>query len=365
MADEEILATLDLTFGVDLEATQDLSFQPVEMSALVGSDFSPGHEILPYRLLEKIGQGAYGTVWSALHIQSGRPFALKILRSGPRQGFQREAQRFLELAENPYVVPLVDANLDHSPPFLVTPLMQGSLGSYLRQVQGAEASDQALVRIWMRQVVRALEFVHAKGIVHCDLKPDNILLDEQGNCRVCDFGQAALIEAGGGQAGTFFFMAPEQAQALESRRQAQAQPSWDLYSLGATFYFLVTGQVARGSQDTRRRLLAEVHPRKRLTLYLQALEEEPLVACSQLRPDLDPNLSRLIDSLLRLRPEERPQSATEVRLTLSSNLTSPNARRPSLFLRAWSENLGNNLRDGWMVLCPTAALLWNWLGSGH
>ena len=103
-----------------------------------------------------------------------------------------EVQRILELSEHPFVVPLLDAQIEAQPPYLVTARMQGSLGSFMRQVGRPDAIEPSLVKVWMRQVATALLVMHQSQIVHCDLKPDNILLDDQGNCRVCDFGQAAL-----------------------------------------------------------------------------------------------------------------------------------------------------------------------------
>lgn len=319
----DIQQTVDLSVVApfDFAGTADLSIVD-GLPAPVSAPFDPRSETetrqLPgYAAEEKIGHGAYGAVWSATHASTRQRVAIKVLRSGPRQGFQREVQRILQVAEHPHIVPLVDARLENDPPFLVTPLMQGSMGGYIRQTDKPQEVESALVRLWMKQVAAALEFVHSQGIVHCDLKPDNILLDDQGNCRVCDFGQATLLGEEGSSLGTYFFMSPEQT--LQSEGRSGVLPVWDIYSLGATFYFLATGVHARGSEKLRQAVSQEEDPRQRLRLYREGLLATPLTPCRQFNPGLDSELAEIIERCLHVDPQQRFHTATEVTTALSAS----------------------------------------------
>ena len=309
------------------QGTQDLSV--IDWQSILppqDSDLSEC-EIPDYAVLQKIGQGSYGAVWSATQSATGQKVALKVLRSGPRQGLQRELQRILEVSEHPHVVPLMDARLENDPAFLVTPLMQGSMGGYIRQVSeevsrssGRLAAksevESALIRLWMSQVASALDFVHRKGIVHCDLKPDNILLDNEGNSKVCDFGQATLLGEGGSSLGTYFFMPPEQTH-LATGQEARVEPTWDVYALGATFYYLATGRHARASAELRDSLCNELDPRKRLDLYREELLKTDLVPCRELNPRLDEDLATIIERCLEIEPQKRFGTAAQVVQELS------------------------------------------------
>lgn len=318
-----------------LQATQDLSVAhldgDVPLEDPVAADL-PG-----YQVGEKIGQGAYGVVWAGTQATTQQKVAIKVLRSGPRHGLHREVQRILEVSEHPYVVPLLDARLEHEPAFLVTPLMQGSLGAYLRENCATREVESALIRVWMRQVASALDFVHTKGIVHCDLKPDNILLDNEGNCKVCDFGQATLSGEKGLSLGTFFFMPAEQTVLEQDDSHAKIEPTWDIYALGATFYFLATSVLARGNPESVEILRQERDPRKRLSLYREQLASNPLVPCQELNHGLDDELAQLIDRCLQLKPSDRFQSAGEVLQALVRPATNKRQGPSSLILRGETE----------------------------
>ena len=98
-----------------------------------------------------------------------------------------------------------------------------------------------------RKVVETLAYVHAKGIRHCDLKPGNILMDARGRPRVADFGQAHLSDDASPSLGTFFYMAPEQADLT----QQVADMQLDVHGLGALFYAMVTGEPPRKDPKVR------------------------------------------------------------------------------------------------------------------
>lgn len=333
--------TLDLSvvMSFDYQLTEDLTVgaegvqegpPPFDPTSPLETRVLPG-----YAVTEKIGQGSYGAVWGATQATTRQRVAIKVLRSGPRQGLQREVASVLEVSEHPHVVPLIDARLENDPAFLVTPLMQGSLGGYIRQTQNPQEVESALVRLWMKQVASALAHVHRKGIVHCDLKPDNILLDDQGNCKVCDFGQATLLGEGGSSLGTYFFMSPEQTRLAESAGQVKAEPAWDLYSLGATFYYLSTGQQARGGLEFRQSLSQEENARQRLHLYREGILATPLVPTRQLNAGLEPSLCEVIDRCLDLDPKRRYSSADEVVSILSMAGGTRHRGSTSIYVRSF------------------------------
>jgi serine/threonine protein kinase len=333
----------DLTADLSLaplayQNTQDLS---ALHSAIMGGSEPEGDDSCPqivgYQVGEPIGRGTYGFVWSATHLATGRRVAVKLLRFGPRVGLQREVRRILDVAEHPHVVPLLDAHLESDRPFLVTPLMQGSLGGYLRQAGDAGTIPPLLVRIWMRQVAGALEYVHERNVVHCDLKPDNILLDSQGNCRVCDFGQATLLSEGVTSLGTYFFMSPLQAASAEEG-SGKVEPNWDIYSLGATFYYLSTGQYARGNPQVRSQLSQQNEPRGRLKVYRQLMEQNSLVPCRSLNPRIDPQLAQVIEKCLEF-GEGGFGSAREVLQALDAPSEQPTGAVQSLYLRHWQDDM--------------------------
>jgi eukaryotic-like serine/threonine-protein kinase len=329
--------SLSVTIGPSAaqQSTQDLAGATSEGDTPAEDPVT--NELPGYIVGEKIGQGAYGVVWAGTQTTTQQKVAIKVLRSGPRHGLHREVQRILEVSEHPYVVPLLDARLEHEPAFLVTPLMQGSMGTYMRENCKTSEVESALIRVWMRQVASALEFVHTKGIVHCDLKPDNILLDNEGNSKVCDFGQATLSGEKGASLGTFYFMPPEQTILDQDDSHAKIEPTWDIYALGATFYFLATNVLARGNPESLELLRKERDPRRRLFLYRERIASTPLVPCQELNPSLDDELAQLIDHCLQLKPKSRFQSAGEVMRALAKPITNKRRGHSSLILRGETE----------------------------
>lgn len=327
---------LSVTFSSEmLQATTDLAGTMLEGET---PPEEPVTNNLPgYIVGDKIGQGAYGVVWAGTQTTTNQKVAIKVLRSGPRHGLHREVQRILEVSEHPYVVPLLDARLEHEPAFLVTPLMQGSMGTYIRENCKDREVESALIRVWMRQVASALDFVHTKGIVHCDLKPDNILIDNEGNSKVCDFGQATLSGEKGVSLGTFYFMPPEQTVLEQDDSHAKIEPTWDIYALGATFYFLATNVFARGNHESLELLRQERDPRRRLFLYRERIASTRLVPCQELNPGLDDELAQLIDRCLQLKPSSRFQTAGEVVQALAKPITNKRQGPSSLILRGESE----------------------------
>src|SRR5207247_4630588 len=136
---------------------------------------------------------------------------------------------------------------------------RGSLATRLEK--GPLPVDEA-VRIF-RETAEALAYVHAKGILHCDIKPGNILLDVRDHVRLADFGQAQLASELAPALGTFFYMAPEQADA----DRPVADTRWDVYALGAVLYAMLAGEAPHRHEELSRALRDTTALRRRLELY--------------------------------------------------------------------------------------------------
>jgi serine/threonine-protein kinase len=208
-----------------------------------------------YVLLEKIGAGGMGMVFKAQHRRMKRLVAVKVLpRAGKKdpetfQRFQRELEAAARLT-HPNIVAAFDADEHHGTNFLAMEYVDGIDLARLVAEQGPLPADKALNCII--QAARGLEYAHAQGIVHRDIKPANLLLDKNAIVKILDMGLARILQtANSGEAatagapsrargdfmGTVDYASPEQA--LDSSGADQAS---DIYSLGATWYFLVAGE---------------------------------------------------------------------------------------------------------------------------
>lgn len=196
-----------------------------------------------YALLEHIGTGGMGTVYRARQSTTGRIVAVKLVRnSSPEmlERFRREAQAIANL-RHPNIVTLFEAG-EHEGEFYYS-MDYVENGSLSRAIRDARPSPKQAAE-WTQMIAGALDYAHSKGVLHRDIKPQNILLDENRNPLIADFGLAKLMQDGKAWeqsraiVGTFAYMPPEQAQASD----AQLGPASDVYSLGATLYEMLTGQ---------------------------------------------------------------------------------------------------------------------------
>ncbi|MGE0712968.1 MAG: protein kinase [Planctomycetota bacterium] len=195
----------------------------------------------PYRLLERLGQGACGVVYRARADDLERDVALKVVDATDpvrRRRFQHEAAAACRVRHPALVAVHAAGEREDGRPYLVLELVTGgTLEARLGKVTQGEAAELAL------PLARALEALHAAGIVHRDVKPENVLLDAAGRPRLTDFGVVKVREEGVASLtkslqtlGTPLYMAPEQfasARAVDGRA--------DVYALGATLYHLVSG----------------------------------------------------------------------------------------------------------------------------
>ena len=265
-----------------------------------------------YRIDEQIGEGAMGEVFRAYDTQTERDVAIKMLPARTLQGqrlerFKLEARTIARM-EHPFVVPLYDYSLPDGdePPFLVMRYMKGgSLADKIRQ--GRLHSDE--VAQITRRIAAALDAAHERGLVHRDLKPGNILLDENGYSYLADFGIVKDIAADesltqGGQPGTAHYMSPEQIMGKQIDGRS------DVYALGVLAFEMLTGvQPFRGNLNTI--FQAHIHEDvPRVYDYVEHLPDE-------------------VDAVLRRAmakdPDDRFPRASHMAYELEAALQSPSA----------------------------------------
>ena len=254
-----------------------------------------------YRLIERLGEGAMGTVWRALDLRLEREVALKILRNADEvrhRALLHEAKMACQL-NHPNIAHIYEAGEVEGTPFIAMELViGGTLGAFEEKQAEGE---------WLRsiahQAVSALHHAHQKGLVHRDIKPDNLVLNEDGLLKILDFGiaqhqsssptngptghHATLIErtAPGYSQGTPAYMSPEQANGWA------IGPASDQFSLGVVLYELATGR----------------HPFMRATLVetLFAVVKDEAPSLHLVRPDLPLGLALTIMRMMAKVPEER------------------------------------------------------------
>ncbi len=262
--------------------------------------FPPGARAGALRIERLLGRGAYGRVYRALDTRLGRPVALKVfathglLAGGDAAARLRREARAAARLKGPHVVRLYQAlALRRGYVGLVYELVEaGSLESRLEAQRRLPPAEAARV---VGEILRALEEAEAQGVVHCDVKPANVLLDVGGTAKLTDFGQAALAELrsgalGGGLPGSPAYQAPEVlAGAAPTARS-------DLWSVGVLAYRALAGREPFTAEDV-------------VGLYF-AIHDEPPEA---LPPDVPAGWREVLARLLAKRPEDRPATALEAR----------------------------------------------------
>jgi eukaryotic-like serine/threonine-protein kinase len=248
-----------------------------------------------YVLEELVGHGGMSSVYRAHDRLLERKVALKILHE--RYGeddeyierFRREARAVAQLS-HPNIVTVIDRGEDDGRQFIVFEYVEGDNLKEIVEREGPLALDE-VVTLGL-EIARGLAFAHERGIVHRDVKPQNVLLNGDGHAKVTDFGIARSldVEKGVTQTGTVLgtsdYIAPEQASGQVVNR------STDVYSLGVVLFELLTGTVPFRGESF-------------VAVALQHVNEPP-PSVLELRPDTPPRLARLVDAALAKDPDERP-----------------------------------------------------------
>jgi eukaryotic-like serine/threonine-protein kinase len=215
-----------------------------------------------YRDAEQIGRGAMGDIYRATDERLGRMVAVKVLAqryAGDeplRRRFSREAFAAARLSGEPNIVTIFDVGEQSERPYLVMEYLSGgSLADVLRR-EGAQEPERAID--WLEQAARALDAAHRAGVVHRDVKPANLLLDQNGTVHVADFGIASAVgmdslTVTGTVLGTAGYLSPEQA------RGERATDASDRYALGVVAFELLTGNRPFEAESPTAEASAHVH----------------------------------------------------------------------------------------------------------
>ncbi len=279
-----------------------------------------------YSFVRRLGTGAYGTVWLAREDRTGRMVAIKFYPH--RRGLNwsmlsREVEKLAAVYTSRNIVRLLDVGWNADPPYFVMEFVEnGSLSSYL--ARGRLTVNES-IRI-IREVCNALIDAHGAGVLHCDLKPDNILLDQQLNARICDFGQARMSHDHSPSLGTLYYMAPEQAD-LDALPDAR----WDVYAVGALLYHMLTGAPPHRTEQTQRELESAESLDARLKSYQQIISSAGVPAGLRQIKGVDSRLASIIERCLAVNPAERFPNAQAIRDALDAR-DRQRARRPLLLL---------------------------------
>ena len=259
-----------------------------------------------YVLLDKIGEGGMGLVYKAEHRRMKRVVALKVLppekiRDMAVARFERELQAAARLT-HPHIITAHDADEVRGIYFYVMEYVDGCDLSSLVKKNGPLPVTTAVD--YLRQASLGIAHAHQLGVIHRDIKPSNLLLDSTGTVKVLDLGIARLedaiessltgLTATGMVMGTIDFMAPEQAV---NAKRADARS--DIYSLGCTLHYLLTGQAVYNTGTTMmERILAH--------------REDPIPALRAARADVPPLLDNLFQRMLQKQADDRPANLHEV-----------------------------------------------------
>ncbi|MBE0683465.1 MAG: protein kinase [Anaerolineales bacterium] len=270
-----------------------------------------GRQFGPYQIIAPLGEGGMAAVYKAYQPAMERYVALKIL---PRTfadnplfiaRFKREAKLLAQL-QHPHILPVFDYGQAEGYTYLVMPFVQS--GTLTDSLTGKPLPLQRIRQV-VTQIGEALSYAHARGLIHRDVKPSNVLIDESGNCLLADFGLAHVTEdsvnltSSGTILGTPAYMSPEQG----SGQKVDARS--DLYSLGIIFYEMATGRVPYRAETPIAVIFKHI--------------QDPLPPSRTLNPELPEAVELAIQKALAKSPQDRYQSADELIEALESAI--PNA----------------------------------------
>ncbi len=308
-----------------------------------------------YTIEGEIGRGGMGVVYRARDERLKRPVAIKVLppelayRQDIRTRFMREAETAARLS-HPHIVPIHSVGDSHDLVYFVMGYVDGeSLGVRVKR-RGRLSIEEA--RRVMKETADALSAAHAQGVIHRDVKPDNILLEgTRGRVMVTDFGIAKALSGEGGTLteagvaiGTPAFMSPEQAA---GDREIDGRS--DLYSLGVVAYNMLTGELPFQAPSVP-------------ALLMKQITETP-VPVDRKRPETPKELSQIVMRCLEKDPEDRWPTADALRRALETNTyTAPppraGAKRPTPQSPAVPARAGAGLEAGRRSLDAAAARDW-------
>jgi len=278
-------------------------YQAEQILSGKGKNLCMGH----YILLEKLGAGGMGQVYKAYHPGMDRIVAIKVILAKGKiaeesvRRFEREVKAAAKLS-HPNIITVYDAGNANGRHFMVMELVKGQDLNIILHRKGTLGVSETIN--YIKQVARGLAFAHENGVIHRDIKPANLLLDTNGNVKLLDMGLAkissreneekvSMLTGTTSIMGTVDFMSPEQGL---SSRDVDARA--DMYSLGATLYYLLTKQVMYEGDTAFAKLIAH--------------GELPIPSLKTIRPDVSDNLDLIYTKMVAKQVEDRYQSMLEL-----------------------------------------------------
>ena len=320
---------------------------------------SPNTTIAQYTIVSKIGEGGMGVVWRARDSRLGRDVAIKVLPASLSENtdrlnrFEQEAQAAGAL-NHPNILVIHHIGIHDGAPYIVSELLEGET---LRDRMAGAALPQRKALDYALQIARGLAAAHEKGIIHRDIKPDNVFITDDGRVKILDFGLAKLTSATDGTQsqtevptrkvntdpgtvmGTMGYMSPEQLKGQPADHRS------DIFSFGAILYEMLSGKRAfRGDS------MAET---------MSAILREDPPDLSETNKTVSPALERVVRHCLEKNPAERFHSARDLAFAIeslsgSATVSGQTATMPTITTTELSAAVGlsrwlGNARVGWIV----------------
>ena len=312
---------------------------------------SSSRRLSDFEIIRELGRGGMGAVYLAKQVSLGREVALKILGFGAIGGnealerFQREAETVARL-HHTNIVPIYSVGSEDGVHFYAMQFIQGRDLSVVNE-QSEQQQSPRQVTEWALQAAEALAHAHQRNVVHRDVKPSNLILDEDDRIWLTDFGLAKrnddlAISMTGAVLGTPRYMSPEQAAG-----QDDVDARSDLFSLGATVYELLTDQPAfDGSSHWE---------------VIERIRNEAVIAPRQLRPEISRDLETIVLKCLKKEPSQRYQSARQLADDLRACLEGRaiSARRSNVLQKAvrWARQNQRRVKRSATTVVATCAVL--------
>ncbi|HET8526409.1 MAG TPA: serine/threonine-protein kinase [Actinomycetota bacterium] len=280
------------------------------------AEFAPGGRVGAYRLEERLGEGGMGVVYRAIREPGGDEVALKVMRAELstdetfRRRFVHEARAAGEVRHK-HLVPITDAGEADGRPYLAVAFVRGRTLEH--QLEGGPLAIPDMVRV-VAHVASGLDALHKAGIVHRDVKPSNVIIDESGSANLTDFGLAkgrayTVLTKPGMVMGTLDYLAPELLHGADASRAS------DIYALGCVAFECAAGRAPFA--NTSMFDLASAH-----------LNDDPPDPCAD-RDDAPEGLSWAILQALAKDPGKRPPTATAYAHLISFAAGGPGSSPPS------------------------------------
>lgn len=277
-------------------------------------------DILNYRVVRLLGSGGMGSVYLAVNTNIDQEVAIKVLRpefarnAELRAKFKKEAQLLCSL-DHPGIVKFINYVEKPEGVFLIMEYVKGiTLEDFIKKKNGLIVESKAYPLI--KEILEAFEYAHSKGIVHQDIKPSNIIIQEDGHIKIMDFGIAQIVsesQHNGAVMGTPEYMSPEQiyGNAIDTRS--------DIYSLGVLIHNMLTG---KAPYDTTRLTEQEIKHR---------VVKDELPRMNECYPYISDKIQKVVDKATDKLPESRFQSCSEMKDAVKKALNPDRIPKPLLY----------------------------------